>query len=168
MSFKRLHLTHRASSALWKHALLHTLTLTYMSKVYIAGTFIELVFHCRTKFAWMISLLRVNSHHHKIEDLIPVLELLLFTFFFALFDLLLVLCVFAARCCCQWPDCVLFATAAAHLYSHSVDGWTSKLNAVVIYIRELLRRISFGLPIFFSRSIYIGVFAFVCARVPHF
>lgn len=39
------------------------------------------VFHSRMKFIWMIGLLRANPHHHKPTGFIPVLVLLLFTFF---------------------------------------------------------------------------------------
>lgn len=78
---------------------------------------------------------------------------------------------FASRAMCVCGALLLsvawlcFVCYSRRTFVFAFSRWlTSKLNAVVIYIRELLRRISFGLPIFFSRSIYIGVFAFDRSR----
>lgn len=90
----------------------------------------------------MISLLRANSYHRIHSAIsIPVLELLLFTFFVVRFRRM---CWGIQRRCFQSAACVLlFTTATSTAAIFVFSRWlTTKSNVAVTFIRELITRIS--------------------------
>lgn len=85
------------------------------------------VFHSRMKFIWMISLLRANPHHYSTKDFIPVLVLLLFTFFNHSFVHSLIrslahsfACSFVCLICCVYNAMWLCDTAVVVVVRGSV------------------------------------------------
>lgn len=168
MSFKRLHLTHRASSAPWKHALSHThshicLTCISLGRVLNWYFIVEL-----NSLEWSVVYYAVTHTTTKSKTWFQFWSCFCLHFFRSL--------RFASRampqtqrCCCQWPDCVLFATAAAHLYSHSVDGWHRSWTLWLFILENYYGAFhSVCLSFFPVRFILVCLRSIVRARVPHF